>query len=163
MKYSIKNSRRGDPEMKTRRHAKILELINEYSIDTQEELLRRLREDGFDVTQATVSRDIKELRLVKTLSNDGKFRYSTGKETGKDLSSKFFSLLADSSLSIDCARNIVVIKALTGMAQAICAAMDGLHWESVVGTLAGDDTIFVVTRDDESAERLMAELKKIVG
>ena len=129
--------------MKTRRHAKILELINEYSIDTQEELLRRLREDGFDVTQATVSRDIKE--------------------TGKDLSSKFFSLLADSSLSIDCARNIVVIKALTGMAQAICAAMDGLHWESVVGTLAGDDTIFVVTRDDESAERLMAELKKIVG
>ena len=89
------------------------------SVDTQEELLRLLREDGFDVTQATVSRDIKELRLVKTLSNDGKYRYSTGKETGKDLSSKFFSLLADSSISIDCARNIVVIKALTGMAQAI--------------------------------------------
>ena len=149
--------------MKTRRHAKILELINEHSVDTQEELLRLLREDGFDVTQATVSRDIKELRLVKTLSNDGKYRYSTRKETGKDLSSKFFSLLADSSISIDCARNIVVIKALTGMAQAICAAMDGLHWESVVGTLAGDDTIFVVTRDDESAERLVAELKRIVG
>ncbi|WP_195983423.1 arginine repressor [Clostridium sp. D33t1_170424_F3] len=149
--------------MKTRRHAKILELINEYSIDTQEELLRRLREDGFDVTQATVSRDIKELRLVKTLSHDGKYQYSTGKDTVRDISSKFFSLLADSALSINSAKNIVVIKCLTGMAQAVCAAMDSIHWDTVVGTLAGDDTIFVVTKDDESAERLTADLKRIVG
>lgn len=132
--------------MKTRRHAKILELINDTASTRQEELLRLLREDGFDVTQGDrFPATLRTFRLVKTLSNDGKYRYSTGKETGKDLSSKFFSLLADSSISIDCARNIVVIKALTGMAQAICAAMDGLHWESVVGTLAGDDTIFVVT------------------
>ena len=94
--------------MKARRHAKILELINNYHIDTQEELLRRLRQDGFDVTQATVSRDIKELRLIKTLSSDGKYKYSTGKETGRDISSKFFSLFADSALSVDNAMNIVV-------------------------------------------------------
>ncbi len=149
--------------MKTRRHAKILELINAYTIDTQEELLRRLREDGFDVTQATVSRDIKELRLIKTLSNDGKYKYSIGKDNTKDYSSKFYSLLADSAVSIDNAGNLMVIKCLTGMAQAVCAAMDSMHWEGVVGTLAGDDTIFVACKNEMTAEQLVAELKKMVG
>ena len=89
--------------MKTRRHAKILELIKEYDIDTQDELLRYLRENGFDVTQATVSRDIKELRLVKTLSRSGKYRYSTGSDTISDMSSKFYSLFSDSVLSVEAA------------------------------------------------------------
>ncbi len=149
--------------MKTRRHTKILELINEYTIDTQEELLRRLRADGFDVTQATVSRDIKELRLIKTLSNDGKYKYSAGKDNTKDYSSKFYSLLADSAVSINCAVNLVVIKCLTGMAQAVCASMDSIHWEGVVGTLAGDDTIFIACKNETIAEQLVAELKKMVG
>lgn len=149
--------------MKTRRHAKILELISAYNIDTQEELLKRLRQDGFDVTQATVSRDIKELRLIKTLSSDGKYKYSVGKDNGKDYSSKFYTLLADSAVSINFAGNLVIIKCLTGMAQAVCASMDSMHWDGVVGTLAGDDTIFIACKTELDAERLVAELKKMVG
>ena len=149
--------------MKSRRHAKILELIRDNHIDTQEELLKKLREDGFDVTQATVSRDIKELRLVKTLSNDGRYKYSTGKDTGKNISSKFYSLFSDSAVSVDCAKNIVVIKTLTGMAQAVCAAMDTMSWNGVAGTLAGDDTIFIVCKEDYLAAQLSEELKKLIG
>jgi transcriptional regulator of arginine metabolism len=148
--------------MKERRLAKILELIGKYSIDTQEELLRRLREEGFDVTQATVSRDIKELRLIKSLSADGKYKYSTSQENPKDFSSKFYSLFSDSAVAVDFARNTVVIKCLTGMANAVCASMDLIDWEDIVGTLAGDDTIFVLTREDASAERLAGELKKML-
>ena len=90
--------------MKTRRHAKILELFKEFDIDTQDELLRYLRENGFDVTQATVSRDIKELRLVKTLSRTGKYKYSTGTDNANDMSSKFYSLFSDSVLSVGCSK-----------------------------------------------------------
>lgn len=148
--------------MKERRHAKILELIHKYSIDTQEELLRRLREEGFDVTQATVSRDIKELRLVKSLSPDGKYRYTAVRENIKDFFSKFYFLFADSVVSVDFVRNTVVIRCQTGMANAVCASMDLIEWENIVGTLAGDDTIFVLMRDDASAEHLAAELKKML-
>ncbi len=149
--------------MKARRHAKILELINTYHIDTQEELLKRLRQDGFDVTQATVSRDIKELRLIKTLSSDGKYKYSTGKETGRDISSKFFSLFTDSALSVDNAMNIVVVKTFTGMASAVCAAMDAIQWSGVVGTVAGDDTILILCKDEAIAVQLVGELKKLIA
>ena len=149
--------------MKTRRHAKILELIQEKNIDTQEELLKWLRESGYDVTQATVSRDIKELRLVKTLGADGKYRYSTGKNESSDISSKFHLLFSDSVLSVDFAGNMVVIRCMVGMAQAVCAAMDSMHWEGVVGTLAGDDTIFVVTRSENSSIDLVTGLKKLVS
>ena len=123
--------------MKTRRHAKILELIKEHDIDTQDELLLYLRESGFDVTQATVSRDIKELRLVKTLSRAGKYRYSTGSENISDMSSKFYSLFGDSVLSVESAQNILVIRCMVGMAQAVCASLDSMHWPAFVGTLAG--------------------------
>ena len=149
--------------MKTRRHAKILELISQFDIDTQDELLRRLRESGFEVTQATVSRDIKELRLVKTLSAEGQYKYSTGKEENKDISSKFYSLLKDSAVSINCTGNLVIIKTLTGMAQAVCVAMDTMHWEAVMGTLAGDDTIFVAVRSEHAAQQLVAELTRMMG
>ena len=149
--------------MKKNRHTKILELINAYDIDTQEELLRRLREDGFDVTQATVSRDIKELRLVKNLTPGGKYKYSAGKGGGKDHSTKFYSLLTDAGLSSVSAGNMVVIKCQVGMAQAVCAAMDALHWEGIVGTLAGDDTIFIVAKDPEYAQKLADDFKKMIG
>lgn len=148
--------------MKTRRHAKILELISERDIDTQDELLRCLRESGFEVTQATVSRDIKELRLVKTLSSEGKYKYSVGQDHTKNVSSKFFSLFADSVLTVDSANNMVVIRCMTGMAQAICAAMDSIQWKGALGTVAGDDTIFVVCRDDASAKEMEEELKKLM-
>ena len=142
--------------MKTRRHSKILELIQQHNIDTQEELLKLLRAEGYDVTQATVSRDIKELRLVKTLANDGKYKYST------DISLKFFSLFADSVLSVEFAGNMVALKCMTGMAQAVCAAMDSMQWDGVVATLAGDDTIFILVRNEAAAINLVTELKKIM-
>ena len=146
--------------MKTKRHGKILELIQDHAIDTQEELQSWLRKEGFEVTQATVSRDIKELRLVKTLSPEGKYRYTLGKNNENNLSSKFHMLFHGSVRSVDYACNIVVIKCMVGMAQAACAAMDSMHWNGVVGTLAGDDTIFVLTRSEEAAASLVTELKK---
>ncbi len=148
--------------MKERRHAKILELIEKYPIDTQEELLRRLREEGYEVTQATVSRDIKELRLIKTLTASGKYRYTVGQEDTRDYTTKFYSLFSDSALSVDYAQNMVAVKCLTGMANAVCAAMDALSWEEIVGTLSGDDTIFILARDENAAERLSSELKKLI-
>ena len=107
--------------MKTKRHAKILELIRGQAIDTQEELLRQLREGGFDVTQATVSRDIRELRLIKTLGPDGRYRYSTVQMEHDTLSTKFHSLFADTVTGVDYAQNIVVVRCLSGMAQAAWA------------------------------------------
>ncbi|MCH5353564.1 MAG: arginine repressor [Acutalibacter sp.] len=149
--------------MKTRRHAKILELIKEHDIDTQDELLIHLRESGFDVTQATVSRDIKELRLVKTLSRTGNYKYSTGGDTGNDMSSKFYSLFSDSVLSVEAAQNMIVVKTLNGMAQAVCAAMDAAYLQHFVGTLAGEDTIFIVCRDSDTALETQDEFRKLIN
>ena len=149
--------------MKKRRHEKILQIISNNTVDTQEELLRLLRDEGFDVTQATVSRDIKELRLVKTQTGNGKYRYTAPKDGSRDMSSRFFSLFSENTISVQSACNIVVIKSLTGMAQAVCAAMDSLHWEGIVGTLAGDDTIFVVTQEEECARRFCEELRRMMG
>lgn len=148
--------------MKTRRHLKILELIKEYDIDTQDELLRYLRESGFDVTQATVSRDIKELRLVKTLSPAGKYKYSTGNDNTNDMSAKFYTLFTDSVHSVEAAQNLVVIKCMTGMAQAVCAAMDASRSRNFVGTLAGEDTIFVVCRNETAALETQDEFRKLI-
>ena len=149
--------------MKKRRHEKILQIISNNTVDTQEELLRLLREEGFDVTQATVSRDIKELRLIKTQTGSGRYRYTAPKDGSRDISSRFFSLFSENTLSVQNACNMVVIKSLTGMAQAVCAAMDSLHWDGIVGTLAGDDTIFVVTKDEECARRFTEELRQMLG
>ena len=148
--------------MKTRRHAKILELIRERDIETQDEILRHLREAGFDVTQATVSRDIKELRLIKTLSGSGRYKYSTGSDGSADMSSKFHSLFTDSALSVDYAMNMLVIKCMNGMAQAVCASMDAMYWKDFVGTLAGEDTILVVCRTEAAARKAMEELQKLI-
>ncbi len=150
--------------MKSRRHAKILELIDQNSIDTQEELLRLLTEGGFHVTQATVSRDIKELRLVKTQSPGGGYHYTTGSATTSvDMSFKFHAIFTESVNSVDYALNTVVVKCYTGMANAACAALDSIHWKGVVGTLAGDDTIFILMRDQESAADFVEELRKMLA
>lgn len=149
--------------MKTRRHAKILELIAEKDIDTQEELLRCLRECGFDVTQATVSRDIKELRLIKSLSGGGKYKYTTGKEDTQDISAKFLSMFSDSIRMIEAAGNLIVIKTMTGMAQAVCAAIDSMQPKPFVGTLAGEDTILIVCKTEQQALEMQEELKKVVS
>lgn len=149
--------------MKTRRHAKILELIKEHDINTQEDLLLYLKENGYDVTQATISRDIKELRLIKSLSGNGKYHYSTGNTGSGDISSKFYSLFSDSVKTVTAAQNIVVIKTLVGMAQAVCASMDTIVWQGFVGTLAGEDTIFIVCSDETRAKETEEEFRKLIG
>ncbi len=148
--------------MKTGRHAKILELIRDYDIDTQEELMNILRSNGFDVTQATVSRDIKELRLVKSMGPRGKYRYSTSRDASSDMSSKFYSLFADSVVNVNYAQNILVIKCMTGMAQAVCASMDSIEFKGIVGTIAGDDTIFCVCKSTEEAKNRQEEFSKLI-
>lgn len=145
--------------MKTRRHATILEIINEHSVETQEELLKRLRENGFNVTQATVSRDIKELRLLKSLSSDGKYRYTSIKKTSNDLKGNIQSFFNNSVISVKSAQNMVVIKTLAGMANALCASIDSMNFDGLVGTIAGDDTIFIVCSDNECATKLVIDLK----
>ena len=146
--------------MKQKRHAKILELIAQYPIDTQEELLRRLNHEGFNVTQATISRDIKELRLFKTLSEDGKYHYTTTRpEQASDLKGKYRSIFEESVQKVDYAGHMVVIKCFVGMAQAAGAALDSMHWPSIVGTLAGDDTVFILMRNESDAKEFVVELR----
>ena len=149
--------------MKPKRHAKILELITQYEVNTQEDLLHLLKSVGFDVTQATVSRDIKELRLIKTLSDSGKYKYSVSlKEEPTNFAVKFHSIFHNSVSHIDYAENFVVLKCYVGMAQAACAALDAMKWDGVVGTIAGDDTIFVLMRSPAQAVDLASELKKLM-
>lgn len=150
--------------MKAKRHAKILELVHSRPVDTQDELLGLLRESGFPVTQATVSRDIKELRLVKTLTGDGRYHYAAHGDAAKsEMSDKFLMIFSQSVTEIDSAGNMLVIKCYTGMANAVCAALDSLHWSGVVGTLAGDDTIFMVMRDDHNARELVMQMRKMMN
>ena len=148
--------------MKTGRHARNLDIIAEHPIETQDELLTRLREEGFKATQATISRDIKDLRLVKTLGSDGKYRYVSASRSSTDIRTNFSNLFSTSVNSIDVAQNLVVIKTLSGMAQAVCAALDSADYPSVVGTIAGDDTIFIACRTADLAVSLTEELKKLI-
>lgn len=148
--------------MKTRRHAKILELINQNAVETQEELQALLGQAGYSVTQATVSRDIKELRLIKTPGAGGSYRYTTAKG-GEPISAKFHSIFGGSVVRVQYAQNIVVVHCLPGMAQAACAAMDSMHWNQVIGTLAGDDTFICIATSERAAEDLVLELKKMLS
>ena len=148
--------------MKSKRHAKILELIAQLEIDTQEELLKKLNENGFKVTQATISRDIKELRLIKVQAGAG-YKYSPGSsKESVDMSFKFHAVFSESVLGVDCAENIVVIKCYAGMANAACAALDSVSWGDLVGTIAGDDTIMCVMREKQDAVKFTAQLQKLL-
>lgn len=148
--------------MKSNRHMKIVELINKYPITTQDELLEHLKAEGFDVTQSTVSRDIKKLRLSKSLDQNGKYRYQA--PTSKSVSSQngFIGIFDSSILSVEYAMNIVVIKTYSGMAQAVCASVDSMEYDSIVGTIAGDDTIFIVCKSEEMAKSCTHEFLRLV-
>lgn len=146
--------------MKQGRHEKILEFIAAHEISTQEELLSLLRENGYSVTQATVSRDIRQLRLLKTLSGSEKYVYKAPKSETEELSSKFDVLLEESVVKIEAVFNQIVIKCYSGLANAVCAAMDTMHFQGLVGTLAGDDTILVIMRTEGDAQNLCALLEK---
>jgi transcriptional regulator of arginine metabolism len=147
--------------MKYNRHAKILEIIDRFEIETQEELAEKLREHGMEVTQATVSRDIKELRLVKVMKIDGKYKYSSVIHTDNVTSNKLLKVFSESYVRSDYANNIVVVKTLPGMAQAAASALDSLKLDEILGTIAGDDTIMVVCRAEKIAEELVEKLKKL--
>ena len=146
--------------MKKSRHEKIKSLITEHDVTTQEELLDLLRRDGYDITQATVSRDIKELRLIKITDGDGVQKYAAMAADGA--TPQFTDIFAKSVISITCAMNDIVIKCYTGMANAACAALDSMNYAEVVGSLAGDDTIFVIARNEQAAISLAAKLNKLI-
>lgn len=148
--------------MKKKRHELILKAIEKKDIATQEELLLALRENGLDVTQATVSRDIKELGLIKSMGRNGKYRYSVPKTASGEAVKSFHSIIAPSVLWVDYAVNTVVIKCYAGMAQAVCAAIDTMELGGVVGTLAGDDTIFVLCRSEELAVSFMNDVRAML-
>lgn len=147
--------------MKLNRHQKILELIRLYPVNTQEELLEMLRAEGYSVTQSTVSRDIKCLRLQKALSDDGKYRYTAPALNQADMKSSFSGILSSSLVSVQSALNIVVVKTYSGMASAACAAIDSIEFSGVVGSLAGDDTIFIACADNSFADELTLRLRNM--
>lgn len=146
--------------MKKRRHKAILDLIKQYEIGTQEELLVLLRERGFDVTQATVSRDVKELRLLKTLAEDGVYKYTAEQTNDSGYTGMFDALFQNTMTKVDYAGNICVIKCSPGLAGAACATIDAMNDPDIVGTIAGDDTIFMLCRTEEEAKNVSQALKK---
>ncbi len=147
--------------MKLERHSKIVELIGKYEIETQEELADYLNQAGFAVTQATVSRDIRELKLTKVQSESGKQRYVVLQNQGS-FSDKYIRILRDGYLSMDMAQNILVIKTVSGMAMAVAAALDALHFSEMVGCIAGDDTIMCAIRSSDDTILMMDKLKKLI-
>ena len=148
--------------MKIQRHAKIVELINQYDIDTQEELARQLKEAGFRVTQATVSRDIRELRLTKIAVDGGKQKYVVMNTQSSELDEKYLRILRDGFVSMDMAQNILVIRTVSGMAMAVAAAMDALNWKEIAGCIAGDDTIMCAIRSVDDTLLVMYKIQKIL-
>lgn len=148
--------------MKLKRHSKIIELIEKHEVETQEELADRLNQEGFNVTQATVSRDIRELKLTKISGNDGKQRYVILKQPDALLSDKYIRILRNGFLSMDMAQNILVIKTVSGMAMAVAAAIDAIHFSEIVGCIAGDDTLMCAVRTVEDTAAVMDKIRKLL-
>lgn len=144
--------------MKTKRQDRIIGLISEHVIETQDELIARLVEEGYSVTQATISRDIRELKISKILGESGKYHYVlpevTAETARKDLRNTYMA----SVISVTCGRNIIVVKTHPGLAQAVAAGIDSMHIPELLGCVAGDDTIFAVAHDDENAKQIAARL-----
>ena len=149
--------------MKSARHNLILEIIETMDIETQEELAEELKRRGVRVTQATVSRDIKELRLLKVLSENGGYKYATVERAEKGMNDRFARILAESIVNIDSVNNLIVITTLTASASAAGEAIDSMKWGEVLGTIAGDNTLLIIARSDEAVEALMARLNALLN
>ncbi len=149
--------------MKIKRHNKILEIIENYNIETQEELIAKLKLAGFDVTQATVSRDIRELKLLKQMSDMGTYKYVVPKNNHSENLHVYSRALASSIKSVDSSMNDIVIKTYPGMAQAVAAGIDALHENDILGCVAGDDCIIIVTREAESAVAIAHRITKLIN
>ncbi len=149
--------------LKKNRHNTILEIIAGQEIDTQEELARQLKEAGYDVTQATVSRDIRELNLCKVSAGGGRQKYAIlQREDSRHLEDKYIRVLKDGFSSMDMAQNILVVKTVSGMAMAVAAAIDAMHFREIVGSIAGDDTIMMAVRTVEDTEKLMGRIRELL-
>ena len=148
--------------MKTRRQSKILELIQKNDIETQEELSAYLVKEGYKVTQATVSRDIREMKLTKVALSNGRQKYVALNDAREDMSEKYVRVFRDGFVSMDMAQNILVIKTVSGMASAVCAAIDAMQIHEIVGSIAGDDSIMCAIRTVDDTVSIMKKLRKIV-
>lgn len=140
----------------------MLELISRYEIETQDELIDRLREHGYDVTQATVSRDIRELKIAKMTTGRGTYRYVLPKHPQTGTGMRFSATLVDSIISVDYACNMVVLKTYPGLANAVAVGIDGMNMQQILGCVAGDDTIMIVTRDEEAARMISDRLHDLL-
>ena len=150
--------------MKSQRQAKIMEIISTRNIETQEQLLAALQKEGFRGTQATISRDIKELRIVKELTSLGTYRYTTSSnEMSGSFSSRLNTIFRECITGYDYAQNIIVIRTLPGLASAAASAIDAMNMSVIVGTLAGDDTVFLVMRDNNAAAAFCGEIKMLLN
>jgi len=150
--------------MKNQRQAKIMEIISNKNVETQEQLLSELQNAGFRSTQATISRDIKELRIVKELTSFGTYRYSAASnEVGSTFSSKLNTIFRECITGFDYAQNIIVIHTMPGLASAAASALDAMNMSVVLGTIAGDDTVFIVMRDNNAAAAFCGEIKNLLN
>ena len=148
--------------MKKRRHEKIIELIGQYEIETQEELADRLREEGYQVTQATVSRDIRELKLSKISGGNGRQQYIAFTREEVHLGDKYIRVLREGYVSMDLAQNLLIMKTVSGMAMAVAAAVDALKLDEIVGCIAGDNTIMMAMRSESAAAQVMDKLRRMI-
>lgn len=148
--------------MKKNRHAKIVELIEKYDLETQEELAEKLRQDGYDVTQATVSRDIRELKLSKVPLGDGRQKYVLLREARGEMGDKYIRVLQEGMSSMGMAQSLLIVKTVPGMAMAVAAALDAMHMKEIVGTIAGDDTIMLAVRSAEDAEIVREKINYVL-
>ena len=148
--------------MKSVRHDLILDIIDKKDIETQEELAAEMQARGVKVTQATVSRDIKELRLLKVLSENGGYKYATAERAEKGMSERFIRILAESVMTIESAVNLIVIKTISASAQAAAEAIDSLKWPELLGTIAGDNTILVIARSEEAVESVVSRFHALI-
>lgn len=148
--------------MKTVRQVAILDIIEKQEIETQEELASALNARGIRVTQATVSRDIKELRLLKVLTPSGKYKYATGDQADNNLTERFIRMLAESLLSVSSANNLIVVKTLSGSANVAAEALDSMHWPEVLGTLAGDNTVLLIIRSNEETITVTSRIREMM-
>jgi len=148
--------------MKSNRHQKIIELVDNYEIETQEDLAYMLKKEGFQVTQATVSRDIRALKLSKVSCGNGRQKYVAIPQEDNHLSAKYIRVLKDGFVSMDKAQNILVIKTVSGMAMAVAAAVDAMKMEEIVGSIAGDDTIMAAVRTTEETQIVMDKIAEVL-
>ena len=148
--------------IKDKRHRKIIEIISEYSVETQDELMNLLSQNGYDVTQATISRDIRDLKLVKISTEGHTYKYALTAHDDMHISGKYRNIIKETVTRVDYTGNIAVLKTYAGMAQATAAAVDGMRWNEIVGSIAGDDTIFVLMRDEDMALEFVTKFRRIL-